>query len=161
MTSIVRASLQPRDGSIGYNRSSMALLVSPIYHRWASRCYSNAAALEEEMAMMKLGAKPSLTRVETLVRDSIQSYVELSETSEEELRRMAHSGLSFAESVREFIDEAALPSDHTLRQLQDELADHAEAIADSIDQGLLAGHEEAMAELQHGELIPRDGIESR
>ncbi len=139
----------------------MASPVSAIYHRWASRHFSNAAALEEQILMLKLGEQPSLSRVEALVRDSIQSYVELGQLSDAELRRMTQDGLSFAESVREFIDEAGLAEDHPLRQLQDELADHAEDIADSIDERLIASHEQAMGELQRGELIPLDGNESR
>ncbi|MGH7487069.1 MAG: hypothetical protein ACREMY_15910 [bacterium] len=138
----------------------MASQVSALYHRWASRCYSNAAILEQEAAVMALGGTASLSRVEAVVRDSIQSYIELGEPSREDLRRMASWGLRFAESVGEFIDAAGLPSDHTLRQLQDELADHAEAIAESIDEGLVAAHRDAMAEQQRGELIPLDEIEA-
>jgi hypothetical protein len=139
----------------------MASPVSAIYHRWASRCYSNAATFEAEAALMALGVNPSLSRIEAVVRDSIQSYLELGEPSQEELRRMAASGLKFSESVREFIESAGLPSDHVLRHLQDELADHAEAIAESTDERILAGHQDAMVELERGELIPLDEIQAR
>ena len=92
--------------------------------------------------------------MEGAVRAAIRSYEEIGEPSPAELQRMSPFGLQFADAVREFIEVANLPVNHELRVLQDELADHAELIADSIDEHLVANHRSAMEELTKGELIP-------
>ncbi len=134
----------------------MATQVSVLYHRWVSQCYRVASFLEHEMAEVLSGNHADLAEVESSLRAAIWLHEDLGEISEQELRRMVVPSLKLAESARELMEAIGLPPEHALRQLQDDLANHAEAIADSVDPELADARESALAELSEGKLISLD-----